>query len=340
MIQLGVLAAAITVEVLAGPSITIHLAAFAVHTSIKMSRRGYVNTQTNKYLDAMNENYFKPHGLYAMVITYKEGATDPIATIDASSNIVHAVGARAGTDPEHEKHHSFKDNLKSSSGKTQELLIPESAELIYPALDALPDDKKSNKMKRGMNFLSDYFDRRAQATYEADHPESRLNSVQDPENKGFAGKFADPTSDVNKGGILNLATGGAMAKQRDQDGGGREGLLGRGSGGLLGRERGGLLSRGRGAGGRGGAQGGLKKKGGLKKMLKEVSLFRLLRSFPLYLPPVAPISATVKAALLTEVFTLMQNVIYLMVVNMPTEAELKEAEEMIQRAKADGKKIY
>ena len=36
----------------------------------------------------------------------------------------------------------------------------------------------------------------------------------------------------------------------------------------------------------------------------------------------------------------MQNVIYLMVVNMPTEAELKEVEEMIQRAKADGKKIY
>ena len=235
-----------------------------------MSRRGYVNTQTNKYLDAINENYFKPHGLYAMIMTYKEGATDPVTTINASTSIIHAVGARTGTDPDHEKHHGFKDNLKSSSGKTPELLIPESAELIYPALDALPDDGKSHKMKSGMNFLSDYFDRRAQATWEADHPESRLNSVQDQENKGFAGKYADPTSDVNKGGILNLATGGAMAKRRDQDGGGRGGLLGRGGG------RQGLLSRVRGGGGRGGAQGGRKKKGGLKKMLSEVSIFSSL----------------------------------------------------------------
>ena len=32
--------------------------------------------------------------------------------------------------------------------------------------------------------------------------------------------------------------------------------------------------------------------------------------------------------------------IYLMVVNMPTEAEMREVEEMIERAKADGKKIW
>ena len=29
-----------------------------------------------------------------------------------------------------------------------------------------------------------------------------------------------------------------------------------------------------------------------------------------------------------------------MVVNMPTEAEMREVEEMIERAKADGKKIW
>ena len=56
--------------------------------------------------------------------------------------------------------------MSRSSGKTtSELALPESAPLIFPELDAVPEDKKPNSAKRAGAFLSDYADRRAQATF-------------------------------------------------------------------------------------------------------------------------------------------------------------------------------
>jgi hypothetical protein len=63
-------------------------------------------------------------------------------------------------------------NIRLSSGTTYgELQMPESAPLIFPALEqkiAMEGDenvKKENAMKRTGNFINDYMDRRAQAAY-------------------------------------------------------------------------------------------------------------------------------------------------------------------------------
>jgi len=56
--------------------------------------------------------------------------------------------------------------LRASSGKTQgELEMPEAAPLTFPQLDAMPEAQKQNALKRGSNFIGEYYDRRAQAIY-------------------------------------------------------------------------------------------------------------------------------------------------------------------------------
>ena len=56
--------------------------------------------------------------------------------------------------------------LRVSSGKTYgEIEMPESAPLIFPALDQAAVNPDANKLKKSQKFVPDYFDRRAQATY-------------------------------------------------------------------------------------------------------------------------------------------------------------------------------
>ena len=70
--------------------------------------------------------------------------------------------------------------MSRSSGKTtSELALPASAPLIFPELDAVPEDKKPSSAKRAGAFLSGYADRRAQATFvcnagQAKKPPSRI----------------------------------------------------------------------------------------------------------------------------------------------------------------------
>lgn len=51
------------------PSVILHFSAMAVHISIETGRRIYVSKKTNSYLDDMNEYYFQPRGLYAMIVS-------------------------------------------------------------------------------------------------------------------------------------------------------------------------------------------------------------------------------------------------------------------------------
>ena len=41
----------------------------AVHLSIETGRRLYISKKENSYLDEVNEKYFRPRGLYAMIVS-------------------------------------------------------------------------------------------------------------------------------------------------------------------------------------------------------------------------------------------------------------------------------
>ena len=203
---------AIAISVLAetaaiAPSVTVHATAFLVHTSIEAGRRTYISHETNKFLDSMNDKLFRPHGLYAMIMSYKPKSPHASQEIDIKStqasqetDIANAVSSRA------DKHAS---SLRTTSGKTRgAVALPEAAPLEFPLLQAAPDAEKANAFKRAANFAADYSDRRAQARFERENSDAAQLNVAP--RKEFASRWADPNHPVNKGGLITVITGGAI----------------------------------------------------------------------------------------------------------------------------------
>jgi len=153
----------------------------------------------------MNEELFKPHGLYAMLMTYKPNSDDADLTVDVNTNVLKSVYARNGGD---------RSKFRTASGKTHgDAELPESAPLIFPALEAADPERKKNAFKRAGAFIGDYQDRKARAQFEYNNPNSSLNVGPKPE---FSSIFADPNHPIHKGGPLNLLTGGYLKKGRQK----------------------------------------------------------------------------------------------------------------------------
>ena len=118
----------------------------SAHTVLTIGR-------TNKYLDEMNEKFFGKHGVYALIMCYKP-SNDNLLPSDSIAKAVSNQSDGQGS------------KTSRASGYTRsELELPESAPLIFPALDAESDEAKKSARKRAGNFLGDYYDRRAQARF-------------------------------------------------------------------------------------------------------------------------------------------------------------------------------
>ncbi|KAI9816919.1 MAG: hypothetical protein M1827_001564 [Pycnora praestabilis] len=277
------------------PSMSAQIAAMVTQVATEIAKRTQSRHRTNSFLEEINEKLFKPHGLYCLIMTYKPSQKASVEPVDLSETVMKAFTKA----PEGFKGKMY--DLRMSSGKTRgELEMPEAAPLIYPELDKASDAQKKNALKRSGAFVADYFDRRGQATYAAENPDSSLAA---PPTQAFASRYADPNHPATSGGLLGLVTGGSVSSMR----GGRKGRRGQrmqqfnfgggsGSGqggkgdGMGGQDGRGGYGGGSGgsntAGGAGGKAGGLK--GNIKRLLKE-------------------------------------NVLYLLIVNMPTQEEMDQA---------------
>ncbi|KUJ17980.1 uncharacterized protein LY89DRAFT_683942 [Mollisia scopiformis] len=179
---------------------------FAVGVAMEVQRR----TRTNSFLDRMNNEFFKPRGLYCLIMTYKPESTSSHSRVDITQTISSSMTPAAS------KNRQTLKNMRLSSGKTYgELELPEAAPLIFPALEDLADDnsqnaeKKKSAMKSSQKFVADYFDRRAQAKYIAENPNSKLAiSPGDENGQKFSSRYADPNHPANSGSLISLLTGG------------------------------------------------------------------------------------------------------------------------------------
>jgi hypothetical protein len=185
-----------------GPGFLIALGAFAVHATVEVSRRQYIQYESNKYLDEMNEKFFKPHGLFALVMAYKPESDELIQDIDMNTHVVKSIATRET------EGHRLRNKFANSAGHAHEFEIPESAPLIFPELDALPEGEKEGAFKRGGKNLANYFDHRAQVKFEKENPGSKLNNYGQPHQ--FASRFSDPNSKANSGSLIALLSGGKI----------------------------------------------------------------------------------------------------------------------------------
>ncbi|KAK4043922.1 hypothetical protein C8A01DRAFT_12657 [Parachaetomium inaequale] len=177
--------------------------------------------KTNLFLDRVNQNYFKPRGLIALVMTWKPETTSRLTDVYMDNGVQSAVSAAASGSSQG-TFSRVTNRLKASSAESS-FQWPETAPLVFPALDelaersnppaaAVDDDsattpKKPNSFKRYGKFVDDYLDRRALAKWAGQAPDSNIaNAVPKPT---FRSRYADPNHPASSGDIVALLTGGA-----------------------------------------------------------------------------------------------------------------------------------
>lgn len=198
---------------LEGVSLIAKAVSTAVQLSIEFARRSYMHSKQNTYLDKLNEAYFKPRGLYALVIKYKpkkhaSDSADPVELVDIEANIADTVTKREAAEGSF-----WKGVMKGAASKTKsEDLIPEAASLTFPYLDDLDEAQKLSATKQKGAFLTDYYDRQAQSKFTMDNPDSKLANVAP--QKEWQSEYADPNNPKSSAGLLSTVSGGFLSPGR------------------------------------------------------------------------------------------------------------------------------
>ncbi|GAB7355485.1 hypothetical protein MBLNU459_g5981t2 [Dothideomycetes sp. NU459] len=260
--------------------------AIAVSIAIQAASLAAIEVQTrsrtNSFLDKINDEFYRPRGLFCLVMTWDPESSSTQTSVNFASTISKSIRTTSSGNIGRKLMH----NLKGSSGSTSgDMPFPETAPLVFPGLDTLAarSDEESmqtkGKLKQGQAFVADYMDRRAQAKF-GPKPE-------------FASRFADPNHAANSGSLLAMVSGGKL------DVGQRGGIA-----------RGRVL-------------------GSPLRSLSSSSLGSPLgsplgRSGSTFGSSAGPLSG------MQKVFK--KNVLYLMIVNMPTEEEMAEASRILKKS--------
>jgi hypothetical protein len=152
--------------------------------------------KTNSFLDRVNGSFFAPRGLVALILTWKPDQKDSLVTkaeFDMQSSVAKASNAGKS-----------RSMFESSSGATS-FEWPQTAPLVFPALDEL-DGEKQAAYKRSGKYVSEYMDRRARAKWAGENPDSTLANASGKEK--FYSRYADPNHPASSGDPLALLTGG------------------------------------------------------------------------------------------------------------------------------------
>ena len=176
------------------PDPVIGLGVQAVQVAVGIGQEIQERYRTNKFLTQANRDFFKPKGLYAMIVTYRSGSSEQLEVgIERADIGATAVAKYGGGEVEadgSEKPKMLDDvrekmqRFRVASGETHgEAEMPVTcAPLIFPALDAAVSASSKAKEDQGIGnsikaksksaskFVNDYYDRRAQASYVCIYP--------------------------------------------------------------------------------------------------------------------------------------------------------------------------
>ena len=122
-------------------------------------------SRTNGFLHKTNEEFFRPRGLYCLVMTWNPESTHRVEQVNVTANIAtHSTPSASLA--------GVQRKFRGSDGNTHgEWEFPEVAPLVFPALDQLASQtsedgtKQKKKMAKGYAFVADYWDKRATAEY-------------------------------------------------------------------------------------------------------------------------------------------------------------------------------
>ncbi|MCJ1436567.1 hypothetical protein MMC27_005947 [Xylographa pallens] len=227
------------------PDVIVSLAIQAVQIAVGIGQEVQERWRLNKFLDQANKEIFIPRGLFVLIVTYKPGNSDQpevgSETVDIGAEAMAKFGdnllkpetadAESDSQEKKKKMDEMKEKMKQlriSSGETHgEAQMPVTcAPLIFPALDTVADAASAKnggqnngvangikaKTKGSTKFVNHYFDRRAQATYAINNPDSTLTTQVAPVAPQFKSRYADPNNATNMH-LFSLLTGGRWKAQ-------------------------------------------------------------------------------------------------------------------------------
>lgn len=134
--------------------------------------------RTNRFLDTMNDGFFRPRGLFCLVMTWNPESNEKYTEVDLNNTLASKMSSS-----------SLTNKFRSSDGMTAgDLDFLEAAPLIFPGLDDLADNesgkdtaKKVGKLGNSKQFIEDYLDRRAQANYVSYSQHDPYSSMHSPD---------------------------------------------------------------------------------------------------------------------------------------------------------------
>ncbi|KKY35723.1 putative fad binding domain protein [Diaporthe ampelina] len=294
-------------------------------------------SKSNAFLDKMNQEFFKPKGLIALVVTWKpkkDGTEqNPTGIIDIDMSSAAASKKPVEDAPTGVKRRKSMIQLPSA-GAMFELPEHSTAEYVGPAVRQVKLGGKSagSSVKRTGHFISDYQDRRAVARWSGQHPDSQMAKLAPA--PGFQSRFADPNHPAGSGDFVALVTGGKRTTAevgreavRATAAAGREGMM---------RVRSTTERAGLRVGGADGADDGGPPRRIISPRAKEALVeIRPRGDWLPKLPPTATAGVAPKlrrigslqlgAPVRTMKKLLQPDILYLMIVNLPTEEEIADA---------------
>ncbi|KAH0347244.1 hypothetical protein KCU83_g6925, partial [Aureobasidium melanogenum] len=272
-----------------------HVIGFAVSYAIQQATNIAIEMQarfrTTTALRKLNEEFFQPRGLYCLIMTWNPDSNNKVEQVNINKTVATLNKGSRGVS-------GVQDKFRSSDGITYgELAFPEVAPLVFPTLDELAAQtgpeaaKKKSNVAKGMTFVANYWDKRATAEYSMQHPDSVLAQVPQGE---FTSRYADPNHAAASGSLISFVSGGRL-------------IPGPNSRGLIG----GLASV-IGQAARGEKQGSEWERYTAENAQRQQ-------------PPRREKKGIIPTPIRTYKKLLAKNVLYLMVVNMPSEEEMAAA---------------
>ncbi|KAF9882678.1 hypothetical protein FE257_005652 [Aspergillus nanangensis] len=194
------------------PSAVSFAVSIMISVTTEMAIRADGRRKSNAFIDKINQELFRPRGLYCLVMTWKPDSDAAVSSFNMNTAISTSMD-QGGAGFFNKMKHTFK----SSNGKPYgDGAFPESAPLIFPGLDELAQQgsQGADKLKQTESgkraFVGDYFDRRSQAAFTMKNPDSALNKGPAPQ---FTSRYADPSHPASSGSLVGLVTGGYITGQ-------------------------------------------------------------------------------------------------------------------------------
>ncbi|CAH0046984.1 unnamed protein product [Clonostachys solani] len=174
------------------PSITATVVSLTIGAAAQTAASLQSRQRTNDFLSQMNLEYFMPMGLVCLVMRYT--APDHYSE---TTNIYQAHSQATN---------QSRWNFSVDHGQMGDASMPLAAPLIFPKASSVQDPDKSTKFERAKQFIQDYGDRRAQAEFAMNHPDSQLTKAVASQVK-FQSFLGDPRnfSSVSRNSLQEMA---------------------------------------------------------------------------------------------------------------------------------------